>query len=73
MHELHLFKGVKIPHLTNECPRYDIKQSIGEAPALESWGMWSTPSLPLLLGSLCPRVAAPVRVQPIGQIELSDV
>ena len=32
---------------------YDIKQSDGEAPTLEIWGMWSTPSLSLLWGPLC--------------------
>ena len=33
--------------LPNECPKYDIKQSDGEAPLkLELWGMCSTPSLP---------------------------
>ena len=36
----------------NECPGYDIKPSDGEAPALDIWGMWSTPSLPLLPGPL---------------------
>ena len=44
----------------NECPRYDTKQSDGEVPAvLELWGMWSTPSLPLLPGPLWPGVVAP--------------
>ena len=42
------------------CPGYDIKQSDGKAPALEIWGMWSTPSL--LSGPLRPRVVAPDRV-----------
>ena len=37
---------------------------------LEIWGMWSTPSLPLLLGPLLPRVVAPDRVLSMGQIEL---
>ena len=37
---------------TKECPGYDIKQSDGEAPALEIWGMCSTSSLPLLPGPL---------------------
>ena len=31
--------------------------------------MWSTPSLPLLLGSLWPRVVAPDRVLSMGQME----
>ena len=32
----------------NECPGYDTKLSDGKAPVLELWGMWNTPSLPLL-------------------------
>ena len=37
----------------NECPRYDLKQSDGEASVmLKLRGMWSTPSLPLLPGQL---------------------
>ena len=56
------------PHL-NECPWYDIKQSDGEAPALEIWGMWSIPSLPLLPSPLCPEVVAPDRVLSMDQIE----
>ena len=35
-----------------ECPGYDTKQSDGKTRALEIWGMWSTPSLPLLPGPL---------------------
>ena len=51
----------------NECAGYDIKQSDGEAPVmLELWGMWSTPSLPLLSGPLRPRVVAPDRALSIG-------
>ena len=35
----------------NLCPGYDTKESDGEAPVmLKLWGMWSTTSLPLLLG-----------------------
>ena len=38
---------------SNVCLGYDTKQSDGDAPVmLELWGMWSTPSLPLLLGPL---------------------
>ena len=48
---LHLCSGLKLPS-HNECPGYDIKQSDGETPALEIWGMWSTPLLLLLLGPL---------------------
>ena len=47
---LHLFRGVTPP--PNECAWYDTKLSDGEAPALELRGMKSTPSLPLLPGSL---------------------
>ena len=57
--------------LTNECPSYDTKQSDGEAPVmLEFWGMWMTPSLPLLLGPLWAGVVAPDRALSIGQIEV---
>ena len=48
---------------------YDIKPSDGEAPALENWRMWNTPSLPFLPGLLWPGVVAPVSVQSMGQIE----
>ena len=45
---------------TKECPDYDTKQSDGEVPVmLEVWGMWSTPSLPLLPGPLWPGDIAP--------------
>ena len=37
---------------------------------LQLWGMWSTSSLPLLTGSLCPRMIIFVRVPSISQIEL---
>ena len=42
------------PHThTNECPRYDTKQSRGEVPVkLELWGMWTIPSLPSTPGPL---------------------
>ena len=48
----------------------DMKQSDGEASVLELWGMWSSPSLPLLPGPLWPRVVVPVRVLSMVQIEL---
>ena len=49
---------------------YDTKQSDGEAPVILSiWGMQSNPPLPLLPGSLWPRVVAPDRALPMGQIE----
>ena len=58
IHWVHLCRGVR--PLPNECPGYDTKQSDGEAPAvLEFWGMRSTPSLPLLPGSLWPGVVEP--------------
>ena len=37
---------------TSKCSGYDTKQSDGEAPGMELCGMWSTPLLPLLPGSL---------------------
>ena len=55
--------------LPDEYPGYDIKPSYGEASALEIWWIWSTPSLPLLLCPLKPRVVAPDRILCMGQIE----
>ena len=52
----------------DECPGNDMKHSDG----VEIWGMWSTPSLPLLSGPLCPGVEAPDRILSIDQIELFD-
>ena len=44
----------------NECPRHVSKQFDGEVPVmLELWGMWNTPSLPLLPGPLWPAIVAP--------------
>ena len=40
---------------------------------LELWGMWSTPSLPLLPGLLWPRVVAPDNGLSVDQIELFDI
>ena len=71
IHRLLLCTGVRP---INECPGYDTKQSDGELPVmLEHWGMRRTPSLPLLLGPLWPRVVAPDRVLSMGQIELNCV
>ena len=42
IHRLHLYREVRPPTTTSECPGYDIKQSDGEAPDLEHWGMRST-------------------------------
>ena len=48
---------------TNECPRYDTKQSDGEVPVMmEVWGMRNTHSLSSLPGPLLPRVVEPDRV-----------
>ena len=41
-----------------------------EALVFEFWGIWSTPSLPLLLSSLWSGVVVVVRVSSMGQIEL---
>ena len=58
----------------NECPRYDTKLSDGEAPVmLELWGIWSTPSLPSLLGPLWPGLVTPDWVLSLGQIELFGI
>ena len=55
---LHFCRGVRPP--PNECPGYDTKQSDGEVPViLELWGMWSTPSVPLLPGPFWPGMVAP--------------
>ena len=55
--------------LPNECPRYDIYQSDGEAQPLEIWGILSTPSLLSLQGPLCSGVVVPDRVLSWVQIE----
>ena len=50
--------GLRPP--TNECPRYNTKQSDDEAPLmLELRGMRSTSSMPSLPGPFWPRVVAP--------------
>ena len=49
IHRLLIWRGVRPP--PNGCPGYDTKQSDSEVPVmLGLWRMWSTPSLPLLLG-----------------------
>ena len=56
IHQLHLCRGIR---LSNECPRYDIKQSDCEALEMEElWRMRSTSLLPLLPGPLWPGVVA---------------
>ena len=59
IHWLHLCREVRPS--TSKCPGYDIKQS-----DYEIWGMWSTPSLPLLQGPLWPRVVEPNRILCMG-------
>ena len=55
------------PPPINECPGYDTKQSDGEVPVkLGLWGMWSTPSLPLLPGPLWPGMVVPDRALSMG-------
>ena len=50
-----------------ECPRYDAKKSGGEIPVmLVLWGMRSTPSLPLLPGSLWPGMVVAERARFMG-------
>ena len=57
----------KTPPPTNECPGNDTKQSDGEVPViLELWGMWSTPSLPLLPGPFWLGMVAPDRALFMG-------
>ena len=59
IHWLDLCGGVRPLH---KCPGYDTKQSDGEVPVmLELWGMWSTPSPPLLPGPLWNGVVGPDR------------
>ena len=48
---------------------HDIKHSDGEPPALKIWGMWSTPSLPLLLGQLWPGVIVRYKVLSMNETE----
>ena len=54
------------PPPPNEWLVYDIKQSDGEAPALE---IWNTSSLPLLPGSLWSGVVATDSILSMGQIQ----
>ena len=51
IHILLLCSSIQPP--SNECNRYNTKQSVDEVPImLELWGMWTTPSLPSLSGPL---------------------
>ena len=71
IHRMHLCRGVRsLP----ECLAYNTKQSDGETLImLELWGMQSTTSLPLFLGSPWHGVVAPDRVLSMGQIEQFDI
>ena len=55
---------------SNECPRYDNKPFYREAPVLELLEMWSTPSSPLLPGSIGLGMVVLVRVPSMRQIKL---
>ena len=69
IHRLHLCRGIRSHP---QCPGYDTKQSDGEVPALlELWGMWSTPLLPLIQGSLWGGMIASDRALSMGYIELT--
>ena len=70
---LHLCREVRPPP-TNEFPKYDTKQSDGEAPVmLELWGMRSTSLLPSLPGPLWPAVVTPDRILSMSYIELNSI
>ena len=71
IHRLHLSREIRPP--TNECSGYDTKSDVEVSVRLELWGMWSTRSLPSLLGPLWFGVVAPDRVLSMGQIELNCV
>ena len=72
IHRLHLCRGLR--HSSNECPRYDAKQSDGEVPVmLELCGMRSPSSLLSVPGPLWSAMVAPDRVLSMGQIELNSV
>ena len=71
IHRLHLCRGLRHPHFPKS-PWYDIKQSDDEAPVLEPWGMWSTPSLLSLPGPLWPGVVVSDRVLSMSQKKLFD-
>ena len=72
IHRLLLCRRVR--PLPNECPRYDTKQSYGEAPVmLELWGMRCTTSLPSPPSLLWSELIARDRVLSMGQIELKGV
>ena len=58
----------------NKCPRYDTKQSDGEALVMqELWRIGSTLSMPSLPGPLWSRVVASETVLSMSQKELFDI
>ena len=60
-------EGQDPPPAPNESPGYDTKQFDGEVPVmLELWGMWSTPSLPLLPGPVWAGMVIPDRALSMG-------
>ena len=67
IHQLLLCIGIYPPH--NKCSGYDIKLSDGQAPALEIWELWSTPSLQLIPGPLSSGVVAFDSILSMDQIE----
>ena len=72
IHQLHLCGRMR--HHPQKSVLDMTKQSDGEAPImLEIWGIQSFPLLPLLLGSLWPRVVVPGRVLSMSQIELFGI
>ena len=72
IHRLHPCRRIRSP--PNECPRYDTKQSDGEASAIPDFGgIQITPSLPSLPSSIWPEELAPDRILSMGQIKLNYV
>ena len=72
IHRLFLWRGIRPPYY--EFPGYDSKQPDSEVSViLELWEMWSTSSLPSLLGPIWLRMVAPDRAISMGQRELNYV
>ena len=72
--KVELSREGKSPPPSNKCPRYEIKQSNGEAPVmLELWGMQSNPSLPPLPCPFWSGVVPPDRILFVNQIGLYDI
>ena len=66
------YRGVKTP--TTSVPRYDTKQSEGEASVmLKPLGNAEYPFIVFAPGPLWPGIVTPDRVLCIGQIELFDI